>query len=45
MKPAEFDAAIARIKADLEAAKQRAIKSSSVGKPPASGNVTKWSDL
>jgi hypothetical protein len=34
MKPAEFDAAIARIKADLEAAKQRAMKTPGMPKQP-----------
>jgi hypothetical protein len=34
MKPAEFDASIARIKADLEAAKQRAMKTPGMPKQP-----------
>jgi hypothetical protein len=42
MKPAEFDASIARIKADLEAAKQRALKAPGMPKQqsqPALGTV------
>lgn len=45
MKPTEFDAAVSRIKADLEAAKQRAMKIPAIGKQPTAGTVKKWSDL
>ena len=45
MKPAEFDASVSRIKAELEAAKQRAMKTPGVAKQPTSGTVKKWSDL
>jgi hypothetical protein len=45
MKPAEFDASVSRIKAELEAAKQRALKAQGVAKQPTTGTVKKWSDL
>jgi hypothetical protein len=48
MKPAEFDASVARIKADLEAARQRASTLPGMGKQQSSGGgkaVKKWSDL
>lgn len=45
MKPAEFDASVARIKADLEAAKQRAMKMPGTEKQQTGGTVKKWSDL
>jgi hypothetical protein len=48
MKPAEFDASVARIKADLQAARQRAATLPSMGKQQPAGGATavkKWSDL
>lgn len=45
MKPAEFDASVSRIKAELEAAKQRAMKAPGVPKQSTGGTVKKWSDL
>jgi hypothetical protein len=48
MKPAEFDASVARIKADLQAARQRAATLPGMGKQQSTGGTTavkKWSDL
>lgn len=48
MKPAEFDASVARIKADLQAARQRAATLPGMGKQQPAGGATavkKWSDL
>lgn len=45
MKPAEFDASVSRIKSDLEAAKQRAMKMPGTGKQTAPVAVKKWSEL
>jgi hypothetical protein len=48
MKPAEFDASIARIKAELQAARQRAATLPNTGKQQSTGGTTavkKWSDL
>jgi hypothetical protein len=44
MKPAEFDASVARIKADLESAKQRAMQAPGVSKQPSNTSFNSVDD-
>ena len=45
MKQSEFDSQVSKIKADLEAAKQRAMKMPGMPKQPETATVKKWSEL